>query len=64
MKESYSINIIGTITTDLELKTTQNGKNYVRFSVCCATTCLDSIAALNSLEKSKFTILRAVIKTP
>ena len=33
MKESYSINIIGTITTDLELKTTQNGKNYVRFSV-------------------------------
>ena len=33
MKESYSINIIGTITTDLELKTTKNGKNYTRFSV-------------------------------
>ena len=30
MKESYSINIIGTITTDLELKTTQNGKNLRR----------------------------------
>ena len=29
MKESYSINIIGTITTDLELKTTQNGKDIV-----------------------------------
>ena len=33
MKESYSINIIGTITTDLELKTTQSGKNYTRFTV-------------------------------
>ena len=33
MKESYSINIIGTITTDLELKTTQSGKNYARFTV-------------------------------
>ena len=33
MKESYSINIIGTITTDLELKTTQSGKNYIRFTV-------------------------------
>ena len=33
MKESYSINIIGTITTDLELKTTQKGKNYTRFTV-------------------------------
>ena len=33
MKESYSINIIGTITTDLELKNTQSGKNYTRFTV-------------------------------
>ena len=33
MKESYSINIIGTITTYLELKTTQSGKNYTRFTV-------------------------------
>ena len=33
MKESYSINIIGTITTDVELRTTQSGKNYTRFTV-------------------------------
>ena len=33
MKESYSINIIGTITTDVELKTTHSGKNYTRFTV-------------------------------
>ena len=33
MKESYSINIIGTITTDVEIRTTQSGKNYTRFTV-------------------------------